>query len=134
MADETVYGYQIRQPYKSEEDFFQKSPHVTGMAAEDSMIVLNPFSFLNSDARMAVARNEAARLFMRENKMKFDFSPEPHQRESFAGTEYANNDHDLNSTILARAISGDQSSGKLSKRQQEWVDWLLPQLQARDKQ
>ena len=127
-----VFGYEVRSPYQSEEEFFKRSPHVTGMAAEDGKIVLNPFSTLDDNARLSVARNEAARLFMREKGFQFDFTPDTHQRKAFAGTEYDGNDHALNSTILARAIAGDPSSGKLNQRQQEWVDWLIPQLKERD--
>ena len=40
----SMYGYPIRKPTASEIDFFYKNKHVSGYAAEDGSIVLNPFS------------------------------------------------------------------------------------------
>ena len=128
---DSIWGYEMREPFDSERQYFRQNAKVGGMAAEDGRIVMNPYSMLSPQQREAVARNEAARLYMREKQFKFDFDPEPHQIEAFRGTPYEN-DHDaLRATILARALSGDPSAGKLSARQQQWVDWLLPQLEGR---
>ena len=129
-----VWGYEIRdQLFPSEQQYFRQNRHVTGMAADDNRIVLNPFSMLPSEQQEAVARNEAARLYMRENqnRFKFDFDPTPEQQQSFRGTPYENDPYNLRATILARALSGDPSAGTLAPRQQQWVDWLLEQLNAR---
>jgi hypothetical protein len=131
MPTKKVWGYDIRDPYDSENYYFQKNRNVSGMAADDGRIVLNPFSKLQPHEFDAVAKNEAARLYMREKKFKFDFDPTPEQMQSFSGTAYENDQDNMKATILARALSGDPSAGPLTKRQKEWVDWLLPQLDGR---
>ena len=131
MADDVVWGYEVRQPYDSESAYFNKNTGVAGMASSDGRIVLNPFSPLARDQQHAVAQNEAARLFMRDRKFKFDFDPTPEQRQAFRGTAYESDGHNLRATLLARFLSGDPSAGQPTQRQREWVDWLRPQLEGR---
>lgn len=126
-----VWGYEVRDPFDSESNYFWQNKHVAGMASDDGRIVLNPYSTLKPHELDAVARNEAARLYMRERKFNFDFDPTPEQVQSFRGTAYERDPFNMKATILARAISGDPSAGTLSQRQREWVDWLLPQLNQR---
>lgn len=68
---------------------------------------------------------------MRERKFPYDFDPTPAQRATFRGTPYERDEHELRSTILARGLTGDPSAGKLTPRQQQWVQWLRPQLEER---
>lgn len=126
-----VWGYEVRDPYDSEHNFFRQNRNVTGMAAEDGRITLNPYAMLNPQQFESVAKNEAARLYMREKGYKFDFDPTPEQVQSFRGSPYANDPHNMSATILARALAGDPSAGALSPRQQQWVDWLAEQLNQR---
>lgn len=131
MADR-IWGYPVRsQLYSGEDSYFRQNRHVTGMAADDGHIILNPYSMLPQAQRESVLRNEAARLYMREKQFKYDFDITPEQRSAFRGTPYANDDYALSATILARALSGDPSAGTLNQRQKEWVEWLLPQLNNR---
>lgn len=129
-----VWGYPVRDTlYQGEADYFRNNRNTTGMAAEDGHIIMNPYSTLNPQQQEAVMRNEAARLFLRENqnRFKFDFDPTPEQQQSFRGTPYENDPYNLRATILARALSGDPSSGTLAPRQQQWVDWLRDMLDKR---
>ena len=134
MADTTkIYGYEVRSPYQSELLYFHNNPHVGGMAAEDGKIILNPISTLKPDEQMAVARNEAARLYMRENKLTPNFDITPEQKASFANTEYgsAQNEPHLKSTIVARILTGDPSVGAATQQQKEYASWLQSQLDLR---
>lgn len=126
-----IFGYEIRTPFESELDFFKKNVKVTGMAAEDGRIILNPFSELDSAGQKSVATNEAARLLMRENKTKPDFDVTDEQKTAFKGTAYEDDNDALKETILARAIAGDPSAGKLTPRQKEWANLVGAQLRAR---
>lgn len=128
-----IYGYPIRKPYQSELDYFKGNTHVGGMAAQDNNIILNPYSPLTDQQKNAVAQNEAARLFMRQQKYNFDFEATPQQLAAFKGTSYGDpaNSNDLKSTILGRAISGDPSAGQLTPRQQQWANFIKQQLAGR---
>jgi len=126
-----IFGYEIRTPYDSELDFFRKNLDTTGMATEDGRIILNPFSDLDTASQKSVATNEAARLLMRENKIKPDFDVTEEQKNAFKGTAYEENEEALKETILARAIAGDPSAGKLTARQKEWANLVGSQLRAR---
>ena len=126
-----VWGYNMRAPYAPEDAFFKGRPEVGGMAAEDGSIVINPYSPLDRSERDSVARNEAARLFMRDNKFDLDFEISPNQRAYFDGTEYEGRDNDIRSTLLARALTGDKSAGELTPELLGWANWLRPQLEAR---
>ena len=131
---ERVYGYERREPYPGEADYFKANPHVGGMAAEDNRIVLNPHSKLSPQEQQAVARNEATRLYLREQKWPLDFELTPEQRASFQGTPYGDPAHadDLKQTLLARLVSGDPSAGTPTARQQEWANWLKGTLEGRN--
>jgi hypothetical protein len=126
-----IFGYEIRTPYDSELDFFKKNLNTTGMATEDGRIILNPFSDLDPASQKSVATNEAARLLMWENKIKPDFDVTEEQKNAFKGTAYEENEEALKETIVARAIAGDPSAGKLTARQKEWANLVGAQLRAR---
>ena len=118
MSDITkMMGYPIRKPYTSERDFFQKNPTVTGLAADDDKITLNPFNNLSPEQQNAVALNEAARIYMRNSGEEYAPVTEQ-QKASFKGTAYENDDKALRRTILARILSGDSSAGDTTRQQQ----------------
>jgi len=129
-----IFGYEVRNPYPSELDYFSKNPDVSGMATDDKRIILNPYSGLSKEQEESVLRNEATRIFLREKEYKYDFDVTPEQQQIFSNTTYnqPGNENELKSTILARAVSGDPSSGILSKRQQEWVQRILKELKYRE--
>lgn len=117
------YGIGMRDPYDSERDYFQKNPHVAGMAAEDDKIVMNPFSKLSDRERQAVIMNEAARVHMRKGLMPAPrFALTPEQESAFAN--YSQNPQDRAATIAARILSGDPSALKPTPDQLEYVKEL----------
>ena len=120
MAD--IYGYEIRDPNKTELQYFNSNPHVSGMAAEDNRIILNPYSKLSPKESKAVGINEAVRLYLRQNKVNPDFELTPEQKKTF--TNYSKDPIDIQHTIIGRIISGDPSVGKTTKEQAIWADWM----------
>ena len=112
LTNNNVYGYRVRQPYSSENTFFKRNPSVAGMAAEDNQITLNPYSPLTNERKAAVARNEALRLYMRENDLDPQFQVTPEQTKYFAGMEYGKpeNAKYMRQTILSRIFSGDPTA------------------------
>jgi hypothetical protein len=119
----TVYGYEIRSPYQGEMTFFQKNPHVSGMATEDKRIILNPASGLSEAEQMAVAQNEAMRLFMKDKQFKPAFEITPQQLSYFKsmGADYAKPENKLAAqhTILARILTKDPSITPTKEQAQE---------------
>jgi hypothetical protein len=124
------FGYKVRtQLYGGEDQYFRKNPHVAGMAAEDGRIIFNPYSKgVNYDA---VGRNEAARLWLRENKVEPKFNLTDEQKAAFRGTEYERDEAALKHSIMARIISGDPSAGNVTPMQKTWADWLMNNLSKR---
>ena len=118
----SVYGYTVRPPYPGEEDFFRSRPEVAGMAAQDGQITLNPYSGLSSAEQAAVAKNEAIRLWQKDNREEYAFPVAPHQRSFFSGTEYEPNEPDQRNTIVARILSGDMSAGPYTNAQRGAAD------------
>ena len=113
------YG-QVRDGlYSGEDAYFKANPNVTGMAADDNKVILNPYAnaAVNKDA---VRRNESFRLFLRDKQMTPDFSLTPEQRNAFKGTPYDGNDAALRETIAARIYSGDPSA-LATPEQEAWV-------------
>ena len=124
------FGYKVRdQLYGGEHSYFKSNPHVSGMVAEDGMIIFNPYSpNINKDA---VGQNEAARLWLRENNVEPKFNVTPEQAARFKGTAYENDELALKHSILGRIISNDPSAGAVTPMQKKWADWLLKSLKAR---
>jgi hypothetical protein len=117
------YGIGMRDPYKSEDDYFKKNPHVAGMAAEDDKIVMNPYSKLSEKEKQAVILNEAARVHMRTGMAKPPrFTLTPEQERAFA--QYSQNPEDRAATVAARLLSGDPSALKPTPEQMEYVNYL----------
>ena len=129
---DSIWGYKVRRNlFKSEDDYFRANPHVSGMAAEDNSIILNPYSRgVNFDA---VGRNEAARLWLRENKVVPRFNLTPEQSAAFKGSAYEKDDLAAKHSILGRIISEDPSAGMVTPMQRQWADWLIRQLNARQR-
>lgn len=117
------YGIGMRDPYDSERDYFQKNPHVAGMASEDDRIVMNPFSKLSEREKQAVILNEAARVHMRRGLMPAPrFSLTSEQEAAFS--QYSPNAEDRAATVAARILSGDPSALKPTPEQLEYVQQL----------
>jgi hypothetical protein len=129
---QSVYGYAVRRPYKSEDTYFALNPNVTGMAAEDGRIVLNPYSGLKYDQQLGVAKNEAIRLFMRENQIDPQFKVTPEQMKSFQGTAYGTNEPALRQTLVARILTGDPSAGNATEEQRKAAQSIMQQLSKRN--
>jgi hypothetical protein len=95
-----------------------------GMAADDDMVILNPYSTLNEREKQAVLMNEAARVHMRKRNIeppRYDLTPE--QTEAFKN--YGGGDADaMRQTLAARILSGDPSAGKATPEQQEYANLL----------
>tara|TARA_R110000868_G_scaffold195864_2_gene441675 strand:- start:972 stop:1388 length:417 start_codon:yes stop_codon:yes gene_type:complete len=116
-----VYGIGVRPDlYPGEDEFFKKNPHVTGMAAEDDRIIMNPYSTLKPKERDAVMLNEAARVHMRRGTMEAPrFTLTPEQETAFA--KYSKDPADRAATLAARILSGDPSAGVATPEQTEYV-------------
>lgn len=115
---------QQREPSESEIEYFQNNKNVSGMAAEDGNVILNPFSPLSEQEKQSVLRNEKARAYMRSGGPRPDFKITDEQRKKFKGY---GSEQDIKETIAARILSGDPSSGASTKEQQKWVrDNLSP--------
>jgi len=107
--------------YSGEDAYFRANPHVAGMAADDDMVILNPYSS-KSVNRKAVMLNEAARIVMRTENLTPDFDLTPEQRRSLAGTDYENaSPDDQRATIAARIMSGDPSGGRPTSPQSQFI-------------
>jgi hypothetical protein len=119
-----VYGIGVReQLYPGEEEYFKANPHVTGMAADDDKIIMNPFSTLKDNEKQAVMLNEAARVHMRKKLIDApNFELTPTQTEKFGS--YSKDLNDIRQTIAARILSGDPSAGDATPEQQEYVSRL----------
>jgi hypothetical protein len=112
----------LREPWPSENDFFKRCPHITGMAAEDGMVVLNPYSQLTDKQKDAVALNEAARVFMnRDPTLQPQFALTPEQERAFA--DYGG-PAEIRGTIAARLLSGDPSALSPTQEQAAFVHKL----------
>jgi len=117
------YGIGVRPDlYPGEDKYFKENPTVTGMAAEDDKIILNPYSTLTDSEKEAVMLNEAARVHMRRNfdPPRFELTPEQQERLG----SYSENVDDIRQTIAARVLSGDPSAGEPTPEQQEYVQKL----------
>ena len=108
--DFLVKMYGTRKPFPGELDFFKKRPEVGGMAAEDDKIILNPYSELSPVEQQAIARNEALRIYMRQNNVAPNFDLTKSQEKMFAGTEYEKDPVAAKQSILARILSNDPSA------------------------
>ena len=116
---ESIYGYPIRKPYEGEADFFKSRPEVAGMATDDNAITLNPYSKNTPEQQKLVAKNEAIRQYLKENKISPAFNLTPEQETAFAETEYGKSKDKtpLKHSIIARILTGDSSAGNATQEQ-----------------
>lgn len=119
-----VLGYPVRDPNEGELQFFGNSPSTAGYAAPDGAIVLNPNSGLSPYEREAVARNEASRLWMRDNNFQPSFTVTEAQQRNLAGTAYGADPLAAQQTILSRLFTGDPSAGQATSEQMIWLQFL----------
>ena len=103
-------GYNKREPYPSELEYFKGNKNVGGMATKDKKIIINPFSNLSPQEQESVAQNEGIRLWLEDNNISFDFELTGSQKAQFKGTAYQNNPAALKKSIIARILSGDPSA------------------------
>ncbi len=123
-------GFSGREPTQSELEFFRKNPNVSGYAASDNKVVLNPFA--TGTVKSKVFQNEATRLFLRGKDVPL-FKLTPDQQERFA--TYGSEDpkgqqRNIRETILARILSEDRSAGETTKEQRSLAADLLKNIKA----
>lgn len=128
VEPQSIYGYQIRKPFAGEDKYFKSRPDVGGMAAEDGKIVLNPYSSLKEQEKMQVAKNEAIRLWIRDNKPELPFDVTKEQAKVFSKTEYGSNPQALKETIVARILTGDPSARVATPEQQSFANKLMSKI------
>ena len=116
----------IRNPEDSELDYFKSNPSVSGMAAEDNKIILNPYSKLSKKEQDAVALNEYGRIVMRTNpQFAPNFALSNDQVKFLDSNTYKNApEQDRMATIAARLLSNDPSAGTPTIDQLKFVNKL----------
>jgi len=127
---DTFHGYETRKPFAGEDAYFKKNAHVAGMAGEDGRIVLNPYSKNTPQQQQVVARNEAIRIWLKDNKVKPKFKVTPEQLKLFKGTIYEKPENilQLKHTLMARWLTGDPSGGTQTEMQKKWAEWAKKEL------
>jgi hypothetical protein len=116
----SMLGFNVRQSlFPGEQSYFQANPNVAGMAAETGDIILNPFSPPDVN-QQAVAKNEAARLYLRERGITPSFPVTQQQQNAFQGSAYGSEPGALRETIAGRIYSGDPSA-MATPEQMDWV-------------
>lgn len=116
----------IRNPEQSELEYFKSNPNVSGMAAEDDKIILNPYSKLSKKEQDAVALNEYGRIVMRTNpKFAPNFVLSDEQIKFLDSNIYKNApEQDRLATIASRLLSNDPSAGTPTIDQLKFVNKL----------
>jgi hypothetical protein len=116
----------IRTPEESELEYFKSNPTVSGMAAEDDKIILNPYSKLSKKEQDAVALNEYGRIVMRTNpQFAPNFVLSDEQSKFLNGNTYKDApEQDRMATIAARLLSNDPSAGTPTIDQLKFVNKL----------
>jgi len=116
----------IRKPIDSELEYFKSNPTVSGMAADDDKIILNPYSKLSKKEQDAVALNEYGRIVMRTNPQ---FAPNfilSDEQIKFLGSNTYKDapEQDRLAKIASRLLSGDPSAGTPTIDQLKFVNKL----------
>jgi hypothetical protein len=116
----------IRTPEESELEYFKSNPNVSGMAAEDDRIILNPYSKLSKKEQDAVALNEYGRIVMRTNpQFAPNFVLSDEQIKFLDSNTYKDApEQDRMATIAARLLSNDPSAGTPTIDQLKFVNKL----------
>jgi len=116
----------LREPFQSELDYFDKNRNVTGMAAGDNKIILNPYSSLNEQQKDSVIKNEATRILIRTGQVEkpsFDLTEE--QNKYLDNSTYKNaGEDDRKATIAARLFTGDTSGQNATEDQMNYISKL----------
>ena len=120
----------LRNPEDSELEYFKSNPTVTGMAAEDNKVILNPYSKLSKAEKDAVALNEYGRIVMRTNpQFAPNFKLTDEQTKFLGSNTYKDApEQDRLATIAARLLSGDPSAGTPTIDQLKFVNSLQQYL------
>jgi hypothetical protein len=100
-------GIPLRELWPGEDKFFRAHPDVSGLAADDDSVVINPYAALTEAQSSAVALNEAARVVMRRPNIRPEFALTDEQRTAFASYGTL---EDIRATIAARILSGDPTA------------------------
>ena len=116
----------LREPFTGELEYFKKNPNVAGMATEDDKVIFNPFSNMHPKQSESIYKNEASRVFMRKGQYRPRFELTKEQLEAFK--DYSTDVQDIRETIAARALAGDQSTGELTKDQEDFVSGLKKKM------
>jgi hypothetical protein len=116
--------------YPGEDAYFKANPGVTGMAAEDDKVILNPYSSISPAEQDAVARNEHVRLHLRRSGLTPP-APTDMQMRQFQGTPYASDPAALSQSIIARILSGDPSAGIVTPEQRTFANEVVRQMTGR---
>ncbi len=126
VSDPQRYTFQInlRFPTVTESNWFQNHPEISGYAAEDDSVVINPFAKLNATQVALVIRNEALRIFMRILAISPTLEITEVQENLFKGTPYENDRQALYQTIIARIASRDPSAGNTTEFQKGYATAL----------
>jgi hypothetical protein len=116
----------FRNPEEGELEYFKSNPTVSGMAADDNKVILNPYSKLSKAEKDAVALNEYGRIIMRTNP---NFAPNfklTEEQTKFLGSNTYKDapEQDRLATIAARLLSGDPSAGTPTIDQLKFVNSL----------
>jgi hypothetical protein len=120
----------LRSPFESELEYFKSNPTVTGMAADDNKVILNPYSKLTKPEQDAVALNEYGRIVMRTNpQFAPNFKLTDEQTKFLGSNTYKDApEQDRLATIAARLLSGDPSAGTPTIDQLKFVNSLQDYL------
>ena len=116
----------MRNPEAGELEYFKSNPNVTGMAADDNKIILNPYSKLTKAQQDGVALNEYSRIIMRTNpNFAPNFKLTDEQTKFLGGNVYKDApEQDRMATIAARLLSNDPSAGTPTIDQLKFVNSL----------
>jgi hypothetical protein len=120
----------FRAPEEGELEYFKSNPTVTGMAADDNKVILNPYSKLTKSEQDAVALNEYGRIIMRTNpQFAPNFKLTDEQTKFLGSNTYKDApEQDRLATIAARLLSGDPSAGTPTIDQLKFVNSLQDYL------
>ncbi|QGH73437.1 MAG: hypothetical protein [Podoviridae sp. cty5g4] len=120
--DKNEYKSYLREPYQSENKFFQKRPEVAGMATEDKKVILNPYNNFNEQQRDAVNKLEYYRLKMYEKGLNPNFGLTDTQKRFLENTEYKNDPVSAKQSIISRILVGDPSAQDITPEQIDYAN------------
>ena len=118
-------GVPLREPWPGEDKFFRARPDVSGLAAVDDSVVINPYAALTEAQSSAVALNEAARVVMRRPNIRPEFALTDEQRAAFANYGSV---EDIRATVAARILSGDPTGLEPTAEQIAFVRRLANEM------